>query len=290
MEIARRVGGEIISVDSMQVYRGLDIGTAKPSSAERTSVPHHGVDVVNLDESFDAARFVALARSAELEIRSRRGVPILCGGTGFYLKALLEGLGQAPPGDQTLRSELDQIPLSELLLELERSDPETYAGIDRKNRRRVVRAVEVFRLTGHPLSAQRGRWPNPEPDFARPTLILGLARTPADLQARIARRVEAMFEAGLVRETEALLGRGLENNRTAMQAIGYRQVVEFLRGQRGADATKELVKVRTRQFAKRQMTWFRHQLPVEWTRVEPDEPPEETAARLITAWERGRSL
>src|ERR1700743_2026758 len=153
--LAEKIGGEIISVDSMQVYRGMDIGTAKPSREERARVRHHLIDVVQLTELFDAAQFVARANAAVAEIQSRGKSPIFCGGTGLYIKAFLEGLGGAPPADEKLRAELEAAPLSELLAELAERDPVTYEKIDRKNPRRVIRAVEVIRLTGRKFSEQR---------------------------------------------------------------------------------------------------------------------------------------
>ncbi|MGH8247855.1 MAG: tRNA (adenosine(37)-N6)-dimethylallyltransferase MiaA, partial [Gammaproteobacteria bacterium] len=258
--LAGRLDGEIITVDSMQVYRGLDIGTAKPSALDRRQVPHHLIDVVELWETFDAARFLELARRAVKEIQGRGRRPILCGGTGLYFKAYLEGLGDSPPSAPALREELERAPLSELLRELEQLDPVTFEHIDRQNPRRVVRALEVIRLTGRPFSGQRAAWLGGSPAGA----ILALRRGAADLRARIDARVDRMFKQGLVRETEDLLGRGLAQNRTAMQAIGYRQVVEHLRGARPLADTIAEVKTRTWQFAKRQITWLRHQLSVRW--------------------------
>ena len=270
LALAEKIGGEIISVDSMQVYRGLDIGTAKPSRAEQKRVPHHLIDVVELNEPFDAAKFVSLAQEAVAEIQSRGRTPIFCGGTGLYFKVFLDGLGEAPPADAGLRAELEAAPLVSLLHELERRDPLTFAKIDKKNPRRVVRAVEVIRLTGKPFSAQRSDWgtQNSKPETKN---CIGLSRSAADLHARVNVRVDEMFRCGLVDETRELLKHGLEQNRTAMQAIGYRQVVEHLRGERPLPETIELVKIKTRQFAKRQMTWFRRQLRLDWVAVEADE-------------------
>lgn len=262
LHLAELLGGEIISVDSMQVYRGLDLGTAKPSAAEQARVRHHLVDVVTLAEVFDAARFLQLATATVQAIRSRGRVPIFCGGTGLYFSAWLNGLGEAPPTEPALRTLLEAAPLPELLAELEQRDPQTFARIDRANPRRVVRAVEVIRLTGRPFAAQRAAWPA-TPSSPLPAPIWCLNREAADLRARIEARVDAMFAAGLVAETQGLLERGLEHNRTAMQAIGYRQVVEHLRGERGLADTIALVKTKTWQFARRQGTWFRRQLPVE---------------------------
>src|ERR1035437_7610479 len=267
--LAERLGGEIISVDSMQVYRGLDIGTAKPSHEERARVPHHLIDVVDLTEPFDAAQFIGLAHRACAEIQGRGRLPILCGGTGLYFKAFLEGLGQAPPANAPLRTALAATPLPELLRELAERDPLTYERIDRHNPRRIIRAIEVIRLTGQPFSTQRADWQHATRNTQHATNCIGLARSPADLQQRIDARVDGMFRRGLVAETEALLKRGLAHNPTAMQAIGYRQIVEHLRGERPLQETIALVKIRTRQFAKRQLTWFRRQLQLTWISLEP---------------------
>jgi len=303
LALAERIGGEIISVDSMQVYRGLDIGTAKPTAEERARVPHHLIDVVDLAEPFDAAKFVELARKVEQDIRARRRVPIFCGGTGLYLKAYLEGLGEAPPANAELREKLEATPLADLLRELEQRDPTTYARIDKQNPRRVIRAVEVIRLTAKPFSEQRAHWRSPSdsrgnealssqsairspqsavdhPDTPAATKVFGLERTPADLHARINGRVDGMFARGLVEETRELLKHGLEQNRTAMQALGYRQVVQHLQGRLALRATIELVKARTRQFAKRQMTWFRRQLSVGWLSVESGDDGQSLVARI----------
>jgi tRNA dimethylallyltransferase len=270
LELAERVGGEIISVDSMQVYRGLDIGTAKPSQGDLKRARHHLIDVVDLNQSFDAAMFARLASVAAAEIHSRGRVPIFCGGTGLYFKAYLHGLGPAPPANAELRAQLEAMPIAQLLDELEKNDPPTFQRIDRQNPRRVVRALEVIRLTCKPFSAQRSDWPDCAPATAG--RFIGLTQSPGQLQARIERRVDAMFAQGLVAETRALMEGGLEQNPTAMQALGYRQVVEHLRGQRGLAETIELVKIRTRQFAKRQRTWFRRQMRLEWISLDEQSP------------------
>jgi tRNA dimethylallyltransferase len=279
LRLAGQLGGEIISVDSMQVYRGLDIGTAKPSSADRARVPHHLIDICDLTESFDAAQFARLAHRAVAEIQSRGHVPVLCGGTGLYFKAFLEGLGEAPSADSKLRAELEATPLEKLLEELRERDPAAYEKIDKKNPRRVIRAVEVIRLTGKPFSKQRAEWNS---CHLSPVTchFYCFTRHPDDLHARINARVDAMFARGLVDETRELLKHGLAENKTAMQAIGYRQVVEHLRGERSLPETIEPVKIRTRQFAKRQLTWFRAQKNLEWIELKPDEPVETVIEKL----------
>jgi tRNA dimethylallyltransferase len=286
VHLAEEIGGEIISVDSMQVYRGLDIGTAKPSPQERSRVPHHLIDEMDITEPFDAAQFVRLARQAQAEIQSRGRVPILCGGTGFYFKAFLEGLGPAPPANAVLRAELEASPLPGLLRELAERDPETYEKIDRQNPRRVIRAVEVIRLTGKPFSQQRAAWNRGTRTKEQSTIFFGLTRSCEDLRKEIDLRVDEMFRRGLVVETEALLERGLEKNKTAMQALGYRQVVEHLHGERSLPETIELVKIRTRQFAKRQMTWFKGQMKLDWIPLQPQDAPE-AISRLLAARYRG---
>ena len=285
--LAGRLPGEIVSVDSMQVYRGMDLGTAKPSADEQRAARHHLIDVAECNETFDAARFVSLAREAIDHIGGRQRVPILCGGTGLYFKALREGLGEAPPANPSLRAELERIPISLLLEELAAKDPATFQRIDRKNPRRIVRAVEVLRVSGQPHSRQRAAWFSPLEGASKDApAIFVLRRESQDLHSRINARVDRMFAAGLVAETRGLLARGLEQNRTAMQAIGYRQVVEHLQGKRSLPETIALVKTKTSQFAKRQMTWYRRQLPVCWIDVAADEAAASAADRIQAGFER----
>jgi tRNA dimethylallyltransferase len=275
LELAERFDGEVISVDSMQVYRGLDIGTAKPSIEDRRSVPHHLIDVVSINENFDAAQFVRLATAAAQDIQARGRRPIFCGGTGLYFKAYLHGLGSAPPRDARIRVELEATPLAKLLEELEQRDPATFQSIDRQNPRRVIRALEVIRLTGRPFSVQRASWANNTRNFTPGPI--GVIRSASELTARIHQRVDQMFRQGLGAETELLLRQGLADNPTAMQALGYRQVVEHLRGERSLEETIELVKIRTRQFAKRQLTWFRRQMNLKWVTLSGDSSPTDWA-------------
>lgn len=292
----------------MQVYRGLDIGTAKPSPADRARVRHHLIDICDLTESFDAAQFARLAHRAVAEIQSRGHVPILCGGTGLYFKAFLEGLDEMPSANAKLRAELESIPLDKLLEELRERDPVAYGNIDKKNPRRVIRAVEVVRLTGKLVSEQKSRWgktagkswrallrqcpnlpKNQGSDEALPSrnFFFVFTRQPDDLRRRIDIRVDEMFRRGLVGETRELLKCGLERNKTAMQAIGYRQVVEHLRGEHDLAETIELVKTRTRQFAKRQLTWFRGQKNLEWVELKPQESAEERVRQICDIVQRG---
>jgi tRNA dimethylallyltransferase len=280
LALAEQLGGEIISADSMQVYRGLDIGTAKPSPADRARVPHHLIDICDLAESFDAAQFIRLAQKAVGEIQARGRMPVFCGGTGLYFKAFLSGLGEAPSANPELRAELEAASFEALLRELRERDPAAYEKIDKQNPRRVIRAMEVIRLTGKKFSEQRAEWKSAV-QSPQSKVFFCFTRQPADLHARINIRVDEMFRHGLVDETRGLLQRGLEQNQTAMQAIGYRQVVEHLRGECSLAETIEQVKIRTRQFAKRQLTWFRRQLDPEWIELKPGESPETVVAHLL---------
>lgn len=288
LALAQKIKGEIISVDSMQVYRGLDIGTAKPTPEERAQVPHHLIDVVEITEAFDAAKFCALARQAACEISQRGNVPIFCGGTGLYFKAYLEGLGEAPPADETLRAELEEIPLAELLKELQQKDALTFSRIDKHNPRRVVRAMEVIRITGKPFSEQRSNWQKPEASIQNPGLLLGIERSSEELQRRINERVDEMFRCGIVQETEQLLKQGLAENKSAMQAIGYRQIAEHLRGEHSIGETVELIKIKTRQFAKRQMTWFRRQMNLRWISGQSNQTEREIVDQItsFSGWKK----
>ena len=267
MRLANTLGGEIISVDSMQVYCGLNIGTAKPSAQEQNEIQHHLIDVAQLSEAFDAAQFVSLAQQALKLIWKRGRVPIFCGGTGLYFRALIEGLGESPPGDESLRDELAQMPIESLVAELQIKDPEAAKQVDLKNPRRVLRAIEVIRLTGRPYSEQRIGWNNVD---KAPQNLFCISREVDVLNQRIHKRVDEMFNQGLVEETQTLIKKGLRNNRNACQALGYRQVLDLLDGKLDLENVVHQVKTKTRQFAKRQRSWFRNQMKckfLEW----PDE-------------------
>jgi tRNA dimethylallyltransferase len=279
IELALHLDAEVISVDSMQVYRGMNIGTAKPAAADLARVRHHLIDVIELSQSFDAAQFAQLASQALSDIHKRGRTAILCGGTGLYYNALLAGLGQSPPPDPVIRAQLENTTMAELLSELRRRDPDTYERIDRQNSRRVVRALEVIRITGVPFSKLRAHWQSAAPSSQQPNFF-GLSSTVEDLRRRIDARVDWMFANGLVAETETLLARGLAENKTARHALGYRQVIEHLEGARSLDQTIDLVKLRTRQYAKRQLTWFRRQTSLTWFSTEPGEAPGMLAGRI----------
>jgi len=259
IELARRLDAEIISLDSMAIYRGMDIGTAKPTADERRRVPHHLIDLVEPHEEFSLAQYVAAAHSAIAEIRGRGREALFVGGTPLYLKALLRGIFEGPSADSQLRRQLAEEARrhgsAALHVQLVLVDPLAAARLHPNDTRRLIRALEVFELTGRPISQWQRQFETGRP--AEECRVFVLQWPKQELNARIDARVDAMFAAGLIDETRELISGPLPLSRTARQAVGYREVIEHLAGQRDLPATIELVKLRTRQFAKRQATWFR---------------------------------
>jgi tRNA dimethylallyltransferase len=281
--LAERIGGEVISVDSMAVYQGLDIGTAKPTPAERKRVAHHLIDVLPPTEEFSLAQYLALAHQAAADVRSRGREVVFVGGTPLYLKALLRGLYTGPAPDWQFRAEMAARAASErpgwLHAQVARVDPAAAARLHPGDRRRLIRALEVYHLTGTPLSTWQQQFEQARPAEACRVFWLDWPRPV--LYARIEARVDAMFDAGLVEEVHRLLAAGVHFSRTARQALGYREVLEHLHSTRDLAATVALVKTRSRQFAKRQLTWLRSLS--ECRRIELAEPLEAdcVVARLI---------
>jgi tRNA dimethylallyltransferase len=282
LELARRIECEIVSADSMQVYRGMDIGTAKPTAVERALVPHHVIDVCEVGDVFDAKQFVELASKAIADIHARGKLALVVGGTGLYVRALRHGLFEGPSRNEELRTRLEAMTAPELFEELQRLDPQTAGRIDRHNPRRLVRALEVFYETGRPISELQKEWSTAEiPRQARDdSLGICLARGREDLHARIETRIEQQIAAGWVGEVRRLLPLGLENNPSALQAAGYRELVAHIHGEISLDNAVALIKTRTRQLAKRQLTWFRREPDLQWTEIGRTEQPSETATRV----------
>ena len=261
LALAARFGGEIVSADSAQVYRGMDIGTAKPDAATRAAIPHHLIDVIDPTEAYSAARFRAEASVAVRDIRARGRVPIVAGGTMLYVKALREGLSALPQRAPAIRAELDaraaRIGWPAMHAELARVDPQTAARLAPTDAQRIQRALEVHALTGRPLSALQGAR---EPaEGIEPALVIALApATRGALHDAIARRFDAMLAQGLVDEVRALRARyRLQAELPSMRAVGYRQAFEFLEGHTDPARLRERGIAATRQLAKRQLTWMR---------------------------------
>jgi tRNA dimethylallyltransferase len=282
-ELARRVGGQIISVDSMKVYRRMDIGTAKPPAEVREQIPHHCIDVVEPWELFSVAQFVACADRAVADIRAAGAAPLAVGGASLYIKALSEGLFEGPGADGDLREELRrraaQESLAALHEELSRLDPRAASRIHPNDQKRILRALEVRQLTGRPISQLQQQWDAGHRRYD--AVMIGLRRSREDLHRRINLRVGKMLEQGLVKEVEGLLAdpRGLSD--PAAQAVGYAEIIEFLHGQMSLAKAIEAIKVNTRRLAKRQRTWQRRWTDVKWFDAAPDEPAQSLADRVL---------
>lgn len=287
LSVAQAVGGEIISMDSRQVYRGLDIGTAKPDAVERHGVPHHGLDRVDPDERYSAGRFGREARAWIEEIRGRGRVPVLVGGTGFFLRALTDPLFQEPslPPDrrERLRRRLAACEPAELRRWLARLDPASAARLERGGgTQRLLRALEVVLLTGRPLGWWHAHAPA-EPAVPLRIFVLELPR--AELYRRIDARVHRMLDRGLVDEVRALLDAGVEFDAPGMSATGYRQIAAHVRGEADLSAALDGMQRETRRYARRQITWFRHQLPEHVVRLDATLPLAELRRRVVGTWE-----
>ncbi len=263
LDLAESLDGEIVNTDAMAVYRGMDIGTAKPSPDERRGVPHHLLDLLDVTEPLTVAEFQGWARAAVAEVRSRGRVPVLVGGSALYTRAVLDRFefpGTDPAVRRALEAELSDAGPAELHRRLAETDPVAAERILPENGRRIVRALEVIAITGRPYSATL-----PEHEYADPvTVQIGVDIDRPTLDPRIERRVRAMFDAGFVDEVRRLLDLGLAKGRTARTAIGYREVASYLAGELTLEQAIEATTTATRRFARRQDGWFRKDPRVVW--------------------------
>ncbi len=268
VELAKAHNGEVVSADSMQIYRRMDIGTAKPTAEEMDGIPHHMIDVADPEEDFSVARYVELASACVDDILARGKLPIVAGGTGLYVDSLLSGRTFAAfSPESALRKELEA-ELAErggeaMLEELSRVDPEAAARLHPNDHKRIVRALEVYRSTGKTISEHNRETQALPPRYEALTIGLNF-QDRADLWARIDARVDQMAADGLEREGRELLSSGLSPRCTAMQAIGYKEFVAAVEGDMTWREAEELVKLRSRQYAKRQLTWFRRSRDTHW--------------------------
>jgi tRNA dimethylallyltransferase len=273
VDLALRFGGEVVSGDSIQVYRGFDIGTDKPTPELKRGVPHHLIDIVGPEVQFTAADFVREALAAARDIAGRGGIPIVAGGTGLYIKALVDGLFPGPGRDPAVRAALEsearEAGLEALFRRLEAVDPEYARKIGDRDRVRIIRALEVHAATGRPISEHFRATESPVK--GRTVVRLGLRLEREELRRRIDDRVERMFERGFVEEVRMLLERGVPEGSPPFRALGYGRVRRHLKGEIGRDEAVDLTKTDTRRYAKRQMTWFRKMDGVAW--FSPDDRP-----------------
>ena len=272
LQLASRLNGEIISADSRLIYRGMDIGTAKPAPGELARVPHHLIDVAEPDQVWSLVLYQEAARQAIADAQSRGHLPFIVGGTGQYIRAILEGW-RAPPvsPDARLRSILEdwaaEIGPQELHARLSTLDPQAAEKIDYRNLRRTIRALEVVFTTGEPFSVQRRHGPS-----LYRTFLLGLTRPRTELYERIDARIEAMLAAGLVEEVQGLLARGYDPDLPALSAIGYKEIVDYLQGEITLQEAGMLMKRRTRLLVRRQANWFKPDDPrIHWFQLKPGE-------------------
>ena len=267
VELAAQIKGEIISADSMQVYRGMDIGTAKPSVEERQAIPHHLIDIRNPDQAWTVADFIEETQRLVREIINNKHFPMIVGGTGLYLWSLIEGFSfPIVPADKELRTRLEEEPLANLYSRLSTIDPAAVEKIHSNDKKRIIRALEVYELTGSPISKLQkfgGISPHLRVGNHQPILV-GLNLPREELYQRINQRVDQMIVTGLIEEVQALLRKGYAKDLPSFQALGYKEVVEFLEGKRTREQMIEELKKRTRHFARRQMTWFKRFKSVRW--------------------------
>ncbi|WP_409331446.1 tRNA (adenosine(37)-N6)-dimethylallyltransferase MiaA [Trujillonella humicola] len=260
--LCRRLGGEVVNADSMQLYRGMDIGTAKPDLAERGGVPHHLLDLWHVRQPASVAEYRDRARAEIDRLRAAGVLPLLVGGSGLYVRAVLDELdfpGTDPQVRARLEAELAEVGPAALHARLAAVDPAAAAAVLPGNGRRIVRALEVVELTGRPF---RASLPEPRPHY--PAVVVGLDREPAELDERIARRVDRMWAAGFVAEVEALAAEGLREGPTASRALGYAQVLAQLDGELSAAGARERTVTTTRRFVRRQRSWFRRDPATSW--------------------------
>ena len=281
-EFARRLGAQIVSVDSMKVYRRMDIGTAKPSPQTRAEIPHHCLDLVEPAESFSVARYVAAADEAVERIAAGGGLPLAVGGTSLYIKALSEGLFEAPAPDPEVRRALQRRAETESLAglhaELARVDPAAAQRIHPNDRKRIVRALEVYQTIGTPITDLQKQWDSDRPRYD--CVFIGLRRGKEEQSRRINLRAKRMVDAGLRDEVAALLAEPEPPGPQAAQAVGYAEMIDHLRGRCSLEDALERIKINTRRLAKKQRTWHRRFPLVQWFDLLPDDDPAGVADRI----------
>lgn len=286
--VAKRINGEVISGDSMQIYRYMDIGTAKPTPEEMDGIPHHMMDIITPDQGFSVARFKEMAESLAVEINGRGRIPVLAGGTGLYIRSVIDQYDFTPPGGDTVkRNELAGLAglygNSYLIDILKTADPDSAERIHPNDSRRLIRALEVYYATGRAISDFQKTSNDMPPKYS--LVYYGLTMSRQRLYERIEKRVDMMISKGLVDEVKWLLKNGYGPGFSAMQALGYREIIDYLNGLQTFDEAVRLIKRNTRRFAKRQMTWFKRDNRIHWKNVENCNSLKEIAVEIASTAE-----
>ena len=288
IHVAKHLDTDVLAADSRQVYRGMDIGTDKPTAEERQAVPHRLIDLVDPGDTFNAGRYRRAAMVEIERLHSAGRVPFIVGGTGLYIRTVVKGLCPAPQADPDVRADLRKLRTDRgrdgLYTELMRVDPETATRLHPNDESKVMRALEVYRLSGRPLSTMQAEHGFQETPFS--ALLIGLERRKETLYRRIEERIDWQLTHGMVEETRLLLGQGYGRELGSMKGLGYRQVGAYLANECDYAEMVRRFKRDTRRFAKRQMTWFRSEAGVAWLSIEDDEPYERTAKRVIARIEQ----
>jgi tRNA dimethylallyltransferase len=283
LAIAKQLDTEILTADSRQVYRGMDVGTDKPPASAREGITHHLIDLVDPDEPFNAGLFRRHAGRVIEELYQRRRLPLVVGGTGLYVRILLQGLCEAPPSDPRVRAQLCEEAREQghdlIYARLAAADPVTAAKLHPRDTSKIIRALEVHHLSGVPISTFQAGQGFMERPFS--ALVIGLNRHREDLYRRIEERIDWQLANGLLEETRSFLDSGSRRDSPAMTGLGYRHVAAYLSGECDRDEMIRQFKRDTRRFAKRQMTWFRRDADTTWLMVDEAEPLEETVARAM---------
>ncbi len=279
--LAKELDGEVVSCDSMQVYKYMDIGTAKPTVEERAGIPHHMLDVAEPTEDFSVSRYCEMAGPIVDDILARGKTAIIAGGTGLYMDALIRGNDFAPFPSTGVRQRLEKEPIEQVYQQLQQVDPEAAARLHLADKKRIIRAMEVYLETGETITAHNLKTQAKPPKYS--PVWFGLEdENRADLYARIDRRVEQMVDAGLMAEIQGLLDRGIPERSTAMQAIGYKEFLQVFRGQATLNEAIAQVQQSSRKYAKRQLTWFRRNTAMNWLKRAPGQ----TTAEILEAARR----
>jgi tRNA dimethylallyltransferase len=278
IELAKRIKGEIISCDSRQVYKYLNIGTAKPTKEERRKIPHHLIDIIRPDEEFNAFLYAQRAHGAISKVHKKKKIPILVGGSGLYLKAVLNGIFPGVGRNEKIRKRLEKFSSSALYKKLKKADPKTALCLHPHDKVRIIRALEVYELTGQPISALQEVSKRKKPNYN--LTMIGLKRKREELYQRINWRAEEMIEEGLVEEVRGFLKRGFSKDLLALKGLGYKEIIGYLDGEYDLKEAICLLKRNSRRFAKRQLTWFNKDQRVQWIEIAGKDSANRVASQI----------